>query len=288
MSDDHPGNGSGNWLERLIGAFHAEPRNREELLETLRDAQKRKLIDAEALSMIEGALTVSSTQVRDVMVPRSQMVTLDHDQSLEALLPTIVRSGHSRFPVLGEEPDEVLGVLLAKDLLRFFGRNSDDFRLTDLLRKVAFIPESKRLNVLLREFRANRQHMAIVVDEYGGVSGMVTIEDVLEQIVGEIEDEHDVDEGSFILQRDERHYTVKALTPIDEFNDYFHTGFSEEEFDTIGGLLLPQWGHVPRRGETTRLGDLEFRVLRADQRRIHLLEVTVPEKQTSEAADAQE
>ena len=274
MSDDHPGNGSGNWLERLIGAFHAEPRNREELLETLRDAQKRKLIDAEALSMIEGALTVSSTQVRDVMVPRSQMVTLDHDQSLEALLPTIVRSGHSRFPVLGEEPDEVLGVLLAKDLLRFFGRNSDDFRLTDLLRKVAFIPESKRLNVLLREFRANRQHMAIVVDEYGGVAGLVTIEDVLEEIVGEIDDETDREEEQYVFPQPDGRYTVKALMPLEDFNEQFGTQLADDEFDTIGGFVVAAFGHLPEPGEHIDIGKLRFEVLRADERRVHLFRLS--------------
>ncbi len=274
MSDDHPGNGSGNWLDRLVSAFHAEPRNREELLETLRDAQKRKLIDAEALSMIEGALTVSSTQVRDVMVPRSQMVTLEHDQQLEALLPTIVSSGHSRFPVLGEDPDEVLGVLLAKDLLRFFGRNSDDFRITDLLRKVAFIPESKRLNVLLREFRANRQHMAIVVDEYGGVAGLVTIEDVLEEIVGEIDDETDREEEQFVFPQPDGRYTVKALMPLEDFNEQFGTQLDDDEFDTIGGFVVAAFGHLPEAGEQIDIGKLRFEVLRADERRVHLFRLT--------------
>ncbi len=276
MSDDHPGNGSGNWLERLISAFQAEPRSREELLELLRHAQQRKLIDAEALSMIEGALTVSSTQVRDVMVPRSQMVTLEHDQQLEELLPTIVRSGHSRFPVLGEDPDEVLGVLLAKDLLRFFGRNSDDFRVTDLLRKVAFIPESKRLNVLLREFRANRQHMAIVVDEYGGVSGLVTIEDVLEEIVGEIDDETDREEEQYVFPQPDGRYTIKALMPLEDFNERFGTRLPQDEFDTIGGYVVAAFGHLPEPGEQIEIGKLQFEVLRADQRRVHLFRMATP------------
>ncbi len=292
MNDDASssnGPGQKGWLERISQALTGEPRDREDLIGILRSAQQRGLLDADALTMIEGVLQVSEMQVRDIMIPRSQMSVIDRDMPVDEMLDLVIASGHSRFPVIVDSRDEVEGILLAKDLLRLFKENDTaSVSLMDMLRPAIFIPESKRLNVLLKEFRASRNHMAIVVDEYGGVSGMVTIEDVLEQIVGEIEDEHDVDEGSFILQRDERHYTVKALTPIDEFNDYFHTGFSEEEFDTIGGLLLPQWGHVPRRGETTRLGDLEFRVLRADQRRIHLLEVTVPEKQTSEAADAQE
>ncbi len=257
-----------------MAAFQAEPRNREELLQLLRHAQQRSLIDKEALGMIEGALTVSSTQVRDVMVPRSQMVTLEHDQQLEEMLPVIVGSGHSRFPVTGEDPDEILGVLLAKDLLRFFGRNTDDFRITGLLRKVAFIPESKRLNVLLREFRANRQHMAIVVDEYGGVSGLVTIEDVLEEIVGEIDDETDREEEQYVFPQPDGRFTLKALMPLEDFNERFKTRLPDDEFDTIGGYVVAAFGHLPEPGESIDIGKLRFEVLRADERRVHLFRLS--------------
>ncbi len=270
MSDDHPGNDSGGWLDRLMSAFQTEPRSLDELLQLLHQAQQRQLIDHEALSMIEGALTVSRTQVRDVMIPRSQMVTLEHNQNLEEMLPVIVRSGHSRFPVLGDEPDEVLGVLLAKDLLRFFGQNTDDFRITHLLRKVAFIPESKRLNVLLREFRANRQHMAIVVDEYGGVAGLVTIEDVLEEIVGEIDDETDREDETWVFPQSDGSFTIKALMPLDAFNERFCTRLPEDEFDTLGGYVVANFGHLPEAGETIDIGNMRFEVLRADERRVHL------------------
>lgn len=279
MSDDRPSNGSaGNrsWLERLTHALLGEPRDREQLLEVLRDAHKRELLDSEALTMIEGVLQVSEMQVRDVMIPRSQMVVLERDAPVEDILSVIVRSGHSRFPVIGDSRDEVVGILLAKDMLWYYMEGQkESFNIRELLRPASFIPESKRLNVLLREFRASRNHLAIVVDEYGGVAGMVTIEDVIEQIVGEIEDEHDVEEGTFILEHDASHYTVKALTPIEDINEQFGTDFSDEEFDTIGGLILGKLGHMPKRGETLREGPLSFKVLRADNRRIHLLRVTV-------------
>ena len=242
----------------------------------MRDAQRRALFDADALAMIEGVLQVSEMQARDIMIPRSQMEVLNRDSSLEQMLPVIVDTGHSRFPVIGETRDEVVGILLAKDLLRYFVTGSEEaFNIREVLRPAVFIPESKRLNVLLKEFRANRNHIAIVVDEYGGVAGMVTIEDVLEQIVGEIEDEHDLDEDYYIRKHSATHFTVKALTPIEDFNEYFETGFSDEEFDTIGGLLVHEIGHLPKRGETVTVDRFLFKVLRADNRRVHMLHLSV-------------
>ena len=267
------GASSKSWLDRLAQVFGAEPKDRNALLEVLRDAEQRGLIDPDALSMIEGILQVSEMQVRDIMIPRSQMVVIEREAGLEELLPIVIESGHSRFPVIGEDRDEVVGILLAKDLLRYRCEAEQAFDMRDVMRPPVFIPESKRLNVLLKEFRARRQHLAVVVDEYGGVAGMVTIEDVLEQIVGEIADEHDIEEESFIRRRPDGHFVVKALTPIEDFNEYFGTRLSEEEFDTIGGLVAQEFGHVPQRGETLQLGPLLFRVLRADNRRVHLLEV---------------
>lgn len=291
MSDDRPSSGaagSRSWLERLTHALLGEPRDREQLLEVLRDAQKRDLLDSEALTMIEGVLQVSEMQVRDVMIPRSQMVVLERDAPVEDILSVIVRSGHSRFPVIGDSRDEVVGILLAKDMLWYYMEGQrDSFNIRELLRPASFIPESKRLNVLLREFRASRNHLAIVVDEFGGVAGMVTIEDVIEQIVGEIEDEHDVEEGTFILEHDPSHFTVKALTPIEDINEHFGTNFSDEEFDTIGGLILGKLGHMPKRGESLNEGPLNFKVLRADNRRIHLLRVTVEPQSGGQAQETE-
>ncbi len=252
-----------------------EPRDREQLLELLRGAHARDLIDPEALAMLEGVLHVAEMQVRDIMVPRAQMDVVRRDASLAEILPDLVSSAHSRIPVIVDSRDEVAGILLAKDLLRFFtGTQEESFDMQEILRPAVFVPESKRLNVLLKEFRLSRNHMAIVVDEYGGVSGLVTIEDVLEQIVGEIEDEHDVDDYlTQIMQHPGDRYTIKALTPIEEFNTYFGTAYDEEDFDTLGGLLLSRFGHVPRRGESVAFDGLQFRVLRADNRRLHLVEV---------------
>ena len=226
--------------------------------------------------MIEGVLAVSDMQVRDILIPRSQMVVINRNDSPEDIIPVAVESGHSRFPVVGDDRDDVIGVLLAKDLLRYTSKNGgEQFSIRDILRKPVFVPESKRLNVLLKEFRASRNHLAIVVDEYGSVAGMVTIEDVLEQIVGEIEDEHDIDEDTFIRKHSDVSYTVKALTPVNDFNEYFGTDFSEEEFDTIGGLITHEFGHLPKRGETIILGNQSFQVTNADNRRINLLKVTL-------------
>jgi magnesium and cobalt transporter len=290
MESDPSSNGSGqrSWLERLGQALAGEPKDRQELIELLRDAQRRNLLDADALSMIESVLQVSELQVRDIMIPRAQMVVVNRDDTPAEILAVIVESGHSRFPVIGETRDEVVGILLAKDLLRYRLDAGQQFDIRDMLRPAVFIPESKRLNVLLNEFRASRNHMAIVVDEYGGVAGMVTIEDVLEQIVGDIADEHDIEEGSFIRRRNDTVYIIKALTPVEDFNAYFGTGFSDEEFDTIGGLVTHAFGHLPKRGETVTLSQLRFKVLRADSRRVQLLELSVSARkaQTDRAAFA--
>lgn len=278
MKEDRSRNGSTqrSWVDRLSQVLLGEPRDREQLILLLRDAQERGLFDADAQAMIEGVLQVAEMQVRDIMIPRSQMVVVSRDASPEELLPVVVESGHSRFPVIGDSRDEVVGVLLAKDLLRYSSENErDNFSVRESLRPAVFVPESKRLNVLLKEFRASRNHLAVVVDEYGGVAGMVTIEDVLEQIVGEIEDEHDIDEDTAIRKYSDINYSVKALTPIDEFNEYFDTDFSDEEFDTIGGLVTHKLGRLPKRGETLILENMSFRVLSADNRRIHLLKVTL-------------
>ena len=264
-----------------------EPQDREQLVELLRDAEQRSLLNQDALAMIEGVLQVSEMQVREIMIPRSQMVIIERDAQLGEFLPTVISAAHSRYPVIGENMDEVVGMLLAKDLLPYTtGSEAADFDLRELLRPAVFVPESKRLDILLKEFRSSRNHMAIVVDEYGGVAGLVTIEDVLEQIVGEIEDEHDFDEDTYILKLTETEFTVKALTPIDEFNSCFGTQFSDDEFDTIGGLVTQSLGHVPKRGEIVTLDedDLQFSILRSDKRRVHLLKVQRLSQQTSATA----
>jgi len=276
MSEDRPGP-PGGWLRRLFDSLSNEPRDLEQLADVLIDARDRGLIDADVLGMLEGVLQVSEIQVRDVMVPRSQMVVIQRDELPEKILPVVIESGHSRFPVVGEDRDEVSGILLAKDLLRYFARGEDGhFDIRECLRPAVFIPESKRLNVLLKEFRVSHNHMAIVVDEYGGVSGLLTIEDVLEQIVGDIGDEYDIDEGEGIRKESERVFTVPALTRIEDFNQAFGTRFSDEECDTIGGLVLHELGRMPRRGEAIEIGGLELKVLKADRRRIEALRVTTP------------
>ena len=274
MSEDRP-RPSGSWLRRLLESLAGEPQDLEELSEVLTDARERGLIDTDVFAMLEGVLQVSEIQVRDVMVPRSQMVVIQRDEPPERILPVVVESGHSRFPVVGEDRDEVVGILLAKDLLRYFADGGEgQFDIRECVRPAVFIPESKRLNVLLKEFRVSHNHMAIVVDEYGGVSGLLTIEDVLEQIVGDIGDEYDVDEGEGIRKEAERVFAVPALTRIEEFNSTFGTRFSDEEFDTIGGLVLHELGRMPRRGEAIEIGGIELKVVRADRRRIETLRVT--------------
>jgi magnesium and cobalt transporter len=259
-------------FERLTALISPEPENRAELLEVLHDAHERNLIDADALSMIEGVFQVSDLSARDIMIPRSQMDVIDISKPIEEWMPQVLATAHSRFPAIEGERDKVIGILLAKDLLRYYAEESFDVR--DMLRPAIFIPESKRLNVLLRDFRANHNHMAIVVDEYSGVAGLITIEDVLEQIVGDIEDEHDVEEDSYIKPLPSGDFLVKALTPIENFNEFFDSEFSDDEFDTVGGLVMSAFGHLPKRNETTEIGAYKFRILNADSRRIHLLRLT--------------
>ncbi len=277
MSEERSGNGQNrSWLGKLAQVFSDEPKTREDLLADLKDATDENVLDQEAFSIIEGAMQVADQQVRDVMIPRSQMVVVEADQTPKEFLPIIISSAHSRFPVIGDNPDDILGVLLAKDLLSLIldDNNLESFDIKQHVRKATFIPESKRLNVLLKEFRATRNHMAIVVDEYGGVSGVITIEDVLEQIVGQIEDEHDVedDEGN-IKPFDDNGYIVKALTPIEDFNEFFDIGMPDDDFDTIGGLVTQKFGHLPRKDETVEIDAFTFKVLSADNRRIRLLQV---------------
>src|SRR5262245_53263661 len=267
---------TGRWLRRLR---RGEPRDRDELIEQLAEASRRGVIDADALAMLEGVLQVVDTQVRDIMVPRSQMVVIQRDDAPEAILPAVVESGHSRFPVIGEDRDQVLGILLAKDLLKLYAEQKNEefeFDIREFLRPAVVVPESKRLNVLLKEFRVSHNHMAIVVDEYGGVSGLVTIEDVIEQIVGEIDDEYDVEDDQLIRRESPRVFMVRALARIDEFNEYFGTELESEEFDTIGGLVTHSLGRLPRRGEAVSVAGIEFRVQRVDRRRIDTLRVTTP------------
>ena len=255
-------------LRKLSLAFSGEPQDRADLLTQLRDAQQRGIMDSEALAMIEGVLTVADIQVRDIMIPRAQMVCVRRDDPPEKLLPIVTESGHSRFPVLDTDKDDVVGILLAKDILRAMaaGKDDENFDIRECMRTAVVVPESKRVNILLREFRRNRNHMAMVVDEYGGVAGLVTIEDAIEQIVGEIDDEFDVEDELSIRRDGPQQFLVRGDTPISEFNDSFKTSLSDEEFDTVAGLVMQQLGHLPRRGETLRIEDLELRVLRADRR----------------------
>ena len=275
MSEDRSSNEQKSWFNRLTQAFAHEPKNRKELLEVLREAHQNKLLDSEALAIVEGAIQVADLQVRDIMVPRSQMISIKASQTPKEFLPAIIEAAHSRYPVVGESLDDVAGILLAKDLLPLILQGEQpNFNIKDLLRPATFVPESKRLNVLLREFRANHNHMAVVIDEYGGVAGLVTIEDVLEQIVGDIEDEHDVEEDSYVKPLPSGDFLVKALTPIDSFNEFFDTQFSDDEFDTVGGLVMSAFGHLPKRNEVTEIGEFRFRVISADSRRVHLLRLT--------------
>ncbi len=260
-------------LERLSTLLLREPEDREQLIALLRSAHENNLLDADGLAMVEGVLQVSEMQARDIMVPRAQMDVIDIHEPPDRFIPLVIETAHSRFPVVSESKDDVIGILLAKDLLRYYA-GEEEFNVRDMLRPAVFIPESKPLNVLLKEFRKNRNHIAIVVDEYGGVAGLITIEDVLEQIVGDIEDEYDFDEAEDnIVQEKHGLYRVKALTEIADFNAAFGTSFSDEQYDTIGGLVLKRYGRVPKRGEQLLIDTLNFRVLRADSRRIYLLQV---------------
>ncbi|TLY95259.1 MAG: CBS domain-containing protein [Gammaproteobacteria bacterium] len=272
-------NSTGRWLmKRLAQGLAPELQDRKDLLAVLREAGERGLVDGDALTMLEGVLEVGDLQVRDIMVPRAQMVFVRRDEPAARILPVVVESGHSRFPVMDEDRDDIVGILLAKDLLRLTTASARErFDIREYMRPAVFVPESKRLNVLLKEFRRNRNHMAIVVDEYGGVSGLCTIEDVIEQIVGEIDDEFDVEDDQNIRRDAEAQFTVRGVTRIAEFNEYFGARLSEAEgVDTVAGLLMKELGRLPRRGESASIGGFEFRVLRADRRRIDALRVVAP------------
>ncbi|HEY4881801.1 MAG TPA: transporter associated domain-containing protein [Steroidobacteraceae bacterium] len=268
---------SGRWRARLTRTLAAGLKDRSQLVAMLGEAQQRGVLDSDAFAMLEGVLAVADLQVRDIMIPRVQMVCLYRDDPIARILPAVVESGHSRFPVLDGDRDDVVGILLAKDLLRLFaGATPAKFDMREYMRPVVFVPESKRLNVLLKEFKGNRNHMAIVVDEYSGVAGLVTIEDVIEQIVGDIDDEFDVEDDQNIRREADRQFSVRGSTRIEEFNQFFNVVLPQGEFDTVAGLVLKQFGRVPRRGESVTLGDFEFRVQRTDRRRVDSLRVTVP------------
>jgi magnesium and cobalt transporter len=283
--------GGGRWRSRLTRTLAAGVRDRSQLIEMLAESQQRGVLDADAFAMLVGVLEVSEQQVRDIMVPRAQMICLQRDDPIARIVPAVIESGHSRFPVLADDRDDVAGILLAKDLLRLFAdgvpaagaaaaaaqaRVSFDIR--EYLRPAVFVPESKRLNVLLQEFRVNRNHMAIVIDEYSGVAGLVTIEDVIEQIVGDIDDEFDVEDDQNIRREADRQFSVRGATPIEEFNHYFNVELPQEQFDTVAGLVMQRFGRMPRRGESVNLAGLDFRVARGDRRRIDSLRVTIPPK----------
>ena len=265
-----------SWLNKLFQAFNGEPQSRDELLAIIKEAANNKLLDQEALTIIEGAMDVSSRQARELMIPRSHIVAIRQNETPQEFLPKIIESGHSRFPVIGDSFDDIRGILLAKDLLSLVLEDTTDFNLESILRPANVVPESKRVNVLLREFREKRYHMALVIDEYGGIAGLLTIEDILEEIVGEIEDETDEEASDeFIKRVSDTDYIVKALTPIDNFNDYFKAGLSDEDFDTIGGILMQEFGHLPKRNEVAQVDNFQFRVLYADNRQIHLVRLTL-------------
>ena len=274
MAKSKDKNTSGGWRGTLTRTLAGGLRERAQLLELLREATKRGLLDADAMAMVEGALTMAELQARDVMVARAQMVCIRREDSLASILPAVIESGHSRFPVTDGDRDDVVGILLAKDLLRAAGAAALKFDMREFLRPAMFVPEAKRLDVLLKEFRGNRNHMAIVVDEYGGVAGLITIEDVIEQIIGEIDDEFDVEDDQNIRADGDQQFMVRGATRIGDFNEHFGTSFDDGEFDTVAGLVMQQLGRVPRRGETVAIGAFEFTVLRTDRRRIDSLRVT--------------
>ncbi|MCL2912620.1 CNNM family magnesium/cobalt transport protein CorC [Shewanella corallii] len=291
MSDDIPPSTNAskkNWFDRVSQLFQGEPQNREELVEVIHDAEQRELITEDTREMIKGVLEVSDLRVRDIMIPRAQIVAVQINNTVEELLSTVISSAHSRFPVVNEDKDHIEGILLAKDLIKYgFNMSEEPFALSKVLRPAVVVPESKRVDVLLKEFRSQRYHMAIVVDEYGGVSGLVTIEDILEEIVGEIEDEfdHDSAEETEIRKVSNRVYMVKALTPVEDFNEKFATQFSDEEFDTIGGLVSHAFGHLPERNEKITIEGIEFKVINADTRRLIQLRVTLPASEEAEPTE---
>ncbi len=278
MADDQFSNDPDekSWIDKIKTIFGSQVSDKKDLVDQLRLAQEEKIIDVDALSIIEGALQVGDMQVREIMIPRPQIAMLNTKSSLEEILQIVTETAHSRFPVTGENSDDIIGILLAKDLIPLLleKNSSKRFNIKDIVRPVTVIPEYKRLNVLLKEFRENRNHMAIVIDEYGGLAGAVTIEDILEQIVGEIEDEYDVDDEDYIKTSDGESYIVKAITPLDEFNEYFHSNFTSDEMGTIGGILLNQFGHIPSRNERIGIGPYVFKILNADGRQIRLIEVS--------------
>ncbi|MAI36010.1 CNNM family magnesium/cobalt transport protein CorC [Alteromonas sp.] len=282
MSDDNPhstnGSSGKSWLDKLKNSISGEPKNRQELVAVISDAEQNEIIDPQTREMIEGVIGVNEMRVRDIMIPRAQMSTIDVEQKVEEFLPIMLESAHSRFPVISEDKDHIEGILLAKDLLSFAFNTEKNFNLRDILRPAVIVPESKRVDVLLKEFRQQRYHMAIVVDEYGGVSGLVTIEDILEIIVGEIEDKFDIEEDGTddIRPLNKSTYSVKALTPVDDFNEFFETSFSEEEADTIGGIVLKAFGHMPETGEEVTISDIHFKVTNSDKRRLIQLKISVP------------
>lgn len=283
MSDDNPHstNGSYNksWLAKLMTNFKGEPQNKEELSDLISDAESREVIDPQTKEMIEGVMGVSEIKVREIMIPRAQMITIDIEQSVDQFLPLVLESAHSRFPVISEDKDHIEGILLAKDLLPYAFNDEKSFVLKDVIRAAVIVPESKRVDVLLKEFRQQRYHMAIVVDEYGGVSGLVTIEDILELIVGEIEDEYDdeIDENGNIRPLNKSTYSVRALTPVDDFNKFFESSFNSEDSDTIGGVVLRAFGHMPETGEKVDVDNIQFEVTNSDKRRLLQLKVFLPE-----------
>lgn len=287
MSDDNPHSRSGSaaksWLERIAAIFTAEPQDLSDLEDVIAEANSRNLIDTDTKGMLQGVLDVSKMRARDIMVPRSQMATIDIDQPLSEFLPILLENNHSRYPVVNEDKDHIEGILIVKDILQYALTPDVEWQLKDLLRPAVIIPESKRVDALLKEFRQKRYHMAIVVDEYGGVSGLITIEDILEQIVGDIEDEHDNEEGSDIRQLGSHVYLVSALTPLDEFNESFATSFDEEEAGTIGGIVLHAFGHMPTKGEVIELGGLTFKVYKANSRRLVQLQVVKPKTEQNDA-----
>lgn len=285
MSDDNPHSGRGSavksWLERIAAIFTAEPQDLSDLQAIIAEANARALIDTDTKGMLQGVLAISKMRARDIMVPRSQMATIDIDQPLEEYLPILLENNHSRYPVVNEDKDHIEGILIVKDILQYALKPQTEWQLRDILRPAVIIPESKRVDALLKDFRQQRYHMAIVVDEYGGVSGLITIEDILEQIVGEIEDEHDEIEGSDIRKLGSHVFLVSALTPLDEFNEAFATSFDEDEASTIGGIVLHAFGHMPVRGESISLGGLTFKVNKANNRRLVQLQVIKPKTDTA-------
>ncbi|MCC5452501.1 CBS domain-containing protein [Rheinheimera sp. UJ51] len=287
MSEDNPhssrGSASRSWLERIANIFNAEPQDLSDLEDIISEAAMRELIDTDTKDMLQGVLDVSKMRARDIMIPRSQMATIDIEQPLSEVLPILLENNHSRYPVVNEDKDHIEGILIVKDILQYaLDDTNNDWQWSNLVRPAVIIPESKKVDALLREFRQKRYHMAIVVDEYGGVSGLLTIEDILEQIVGEIEDEHDDHEDHDIKKMASRVFQVSALTPLDEFNESFGTSFDEEDADTIGGIVLHAFGHMPARGESITLGDLKFKVSKANSRRLMQLQVIQPRKSEEE------